>query len=128
MYERETFLPSLSLSFSRALCDSLCESTGRMENTESHCALLRVPGFPRGFKVRIARRFFGTCPRGKSSSVSVRERVSVCACVSRAIMPADVRLHIFLQRGDATEFRRSRRAEFMRPDHAVGHQVFHSGD
>lgn len=76
-----------------------------------HCALSRVPGFPRCFKARIARRFFGARPAEKAASVHA------CARVSRAIMPADVRLYIFLQRGGATDFRRSRRAEFMRPGH-----------
>lgn len=98
------------------MCASLKVLAG-VENTESHCALLRVPGFPRGLSPDRATLFRGL-PGGKSCSASVH----VCVCVSRAIMPADVRLYIFLQRGGAMEFQRSRRAEFMCPNRTVGHQ------
>lgn len=54
-----------------------CESATGWRTQESHC-VLRVPGFPCGFKARIARRFFGPALAEKATS---RLYVCVCTCV-----------------------------------------------
>jgi len=91
-----------------------------------HC--VRVPGFPRGFKVRIVRRFFGAWPREKSYFVSVH----VCVRVSRAIMPADVydfiSFFFVAKRCYGAVFRRTRCARNLCAQNRAVGQVFYSGD
>jgi len=80
--------PSLSLSLSLSLRPSLSLCVRALvraqrggEHRESLCAVLRVPGYPSGFKARIARRFFGLACRGKKPHKSASVNVPVCMCV-----------------------------------------------